>query len=341
MVLGLLLLSSVAWANNALEAEQQEPVYTNQGGVEARTPEKGWFWQYWFQMQQEEKERIRAELAAQKEREQAQPEEEEEKDPCVEADTWTASCGFIDPGLDYDFSQEQRKELLQAAVMAPNDANKVKELQRFNSWAVSKAVTMMKMWQWNMVQDQELNPNITAPIATFALQAMSDVRSRERVDVVRQIREGGGFLMYFTRKECEACAIQAPAIRGLSRWIDLPVYEANLSGGCHNGFEGEYCQEGEHIIEAARHLNVAMVPDLWLYLKEQDMWMRVSSGLEAQDTIAERIKLFFQGVVGAVAKGMSQAEGQPAPVDFDFSQEELMGGAISTTNELINKSAND
>src|SRR5699024_3680979 len=149
------------------------------------------------------------ELAAQQER--TQDEDAEVVDLCKEADTWTADCGFIDPGLDYDFSQKQRKEHVQSAVMAPNDPNKVKELQRFNSWAVSKAVTMMKMWQWNMVQNQELNPTLTAPVANFALQAMADVRSKGRVDVVRQIREGGGFLMFFTRKECPACGIQAPA----------------------------------------------------------------------------------------------------------------------------------
>jgi len=333
----VLVLSFICSLSAVVHAEEPDSNYSNSRGERASTPEKGWFWQYWYQMQEEQK-RIKEELSKRGELAEA---DEDEKDPCQNKDTWSSDCGFVDPGLDYEWSQIQKDALLRAAVMDPNDATKVHSLQKFNAWAVNKAVTMMKMWQWNMIQDQDLNPNITAPIATFALQAMSDMRSKQRIDITRQISEQGGFLLFFSRKECEACGIQSPAIRGLGRWLDIPVYEGSLSGGCHEGFEGGFCQEGERIKEAARYLNVALVPDVWLYLKEQDMWLRVSSGMESQSTIASRIELFFQGVIEAIAKGMSAAEGQTAPVDFDFSREKLSRGAISTIEDVVEGGRNE
>lgn len=307
-------------------AKAQEGSFTKADGTFSNSAERGWFWQYWYEMQKEE------ELKRQQEREELAeeaPEKLEVEPPCESPETWEPSCGFVEPATDYEWSQQQRVALMQAAVMEPNNPEKVRAYQEMVAWAVDKAMTMTNMWEWNMAQHQDLNPYMTRPAAAFALRALASAKTNEQIDIMTQIREQGGFLMWFSRKECEACGIQAPAVQGLGRWADLPVYEASLSGGCHAGFEGEFCQQGERIQEAAKTLNVAYVPDVWLYLKNEDAWIRVSSGMEAQSTIMERMKMFFTGVVQAAAKGIVAAKDQHAPIDFDFSPQTMSKGMLS------------
>src|SRR5699024_3808614 len=93
-----------------ITAHAEEPNYSNSRGEHSNTPEQGWFWQYWYQMQEEQK-RIKEEISKRGELAEA---DEDEKDPCRDKDTWSSDCGFVDPGLDYEWSQIQKDALLRA-----------------------------------------------------------------------------------------------------------------------------------------------------------------------------------------------------------------------------------
>lgn len=322
----LLAASFFVNANNAgsLVPVEKDVEGLNQHGQKATTAERGWFWHYWYQLQEEERKKELA-MAEQQQREMKEK-QEREKDPCAK-DTWTVDCGFIEPKGDYEFMVKQREAIHINAAMNPNDSDSVKQLQKFNSWAINKALQMSAMWEYNQIQDQDLNPVLTSPIASFALIAMTDLRAIEQRDVFKQIKDQGGFFVWFTRSTCATCEIARPSVQGLALEMDIEIYEASFDGKCHAGFVGEYCHT-EGVEAAGEQLGVRFVPDLWLYLPDQDGWIRVSSGVEARDMLKRRIQDFFGGVIKAVAEGMTRAKGQPLPVSFDKNIIEQSGGFI-------------
>lgn len=328
IITGLIILSALL-STTAVAAP-----HNAQGNI-ATTAEKGWFWQYWHELQAAQKaeaEKKKAKEAADKAREKAvaanKKKPKEQRDPCVDADKWRADCGFIDPGTDFEFQTKQRKALHHAAAMNPNDAKTVRALQRYTAWAVKQSFTMMQMWEWNRIQEQDLNATMMNPTAQFALAAMSRWNGKQKIAVMDEIRRQGGFLVFFSRASCAACESAVSTVRGVAAQTRLPAYEASLDGQCHEGFEGEYCHTGDLVKESASRLGVKYVPDMWLYLPEQDQWIRVSSGMESVTTITSRIKTFFNGVLAAVASGVQKAQGQMAPVDFSSDPITRSRGAL-------------
>jgi len=261
-----------------------------------------------------------------------EPEEEEETPPdeividvvvplevdCQDPEQWNASCGFVDPDGDFDFQSKQRDVLLQQAVMTPNDPESVAAFQRYMRWAVDQALVMSRMWEWNQWQDQELNPLVHSPVSSFGLRAASRVRQGQRNEVIDEIKAQGGFLVWFTRESCPFCHDMQRAMRDIQRETGLEIYNAPLDGECMPIFEGldSLCENTGLTIEAARHLGIQAVPDLWLHLPEDDLWFRISSGVEASRRIVARLEVFFGGIQRAAEQGIEATSGQSPAVDF-------------------------
>lgn len=281
-----------------------------------RNNERGWFWGFWSQFVDEEE--IEEEIAAQ---EQEQGQEPEEID-CTNPDQWKPRCGFIDPGNSFDFQSQQRDALLRQAVMNPSDTNKVEQWQRYQRWVTDQAIEMSQVWQWNLIQNQELNPAVATPIAAFGLRAAANLRKGQRASTLDSIKEQGGFLVWFTRSDCVFCHEMAEPLSLLQKRHNIDIYAASLDGECLEKFEGR-CETGELVIEAARHLSVANVPDLWLHLPKDDLWFRVSSGMESTTLILSRIDLFFGAVTRAAEKGIKNASDPNRPA-VDFSVRSMM-----------------
>jgi len=278
--------------------------------------ECGWFWGFIQQLEEPDEDETPEEPAPIPIPELGKAEEPAEA-LCVDADSWEPGCGFVDPDGDFAFQAMQRDALLEQAVMHPNDPERVEGFQRYMRWAVSQAVVMSRMWEWNMLQDQELNPFAHSPVSAFGLRAATRARNDQRAEIMDEINRQGGFLVWFTRSECPYCHDMLPAIRELEKRTGLTVWNASLDAHCMEGFD-QFCRSGDAVLEGARHLGIEAVPDLWIHLPADDLWFRVSSGVEAATRIIARIDLFFGGVQRAAERGLQAAsDGSAPPVDFD------------------------
>lgn len=308
-ILAALALPVGAIAQQAPELEPEQPDNEN---------ERGWFWGFWSQFVDEKPDDKEEE---EKEEPVVVAPSQEERD-CTDPGQWQADCGFVDPDGDFDFQAAQRDALLEDAVMNPSDTNKVKQWQKYQRWVTDQALEMSQVWQWNLMQNQELNPTAASPVAAFGIRAANSLRKSERKNAIEAINDQGGFLFWFTRDECVFCHEMAEPLYHMKERNNLEMYAASLDGVCPEHFE-DACETGDLVIQAARHLNVDNVPDIWLHLPKDDLWFRVSTGIEATTVILSRIELFFGAITRAAEKGLENAPGSINP-NVDFSPKDLM-----------------
>ena len=305
----LLMLALLITLNSTAIAQPSED--RGQACLDSNNPrECGWFWGHLNDDDEEEEE----------------PEEppvevpmikapEEELD-CTDPDQWEPSCGFVDPEGSFEFQAKQRDMLLNQSVMNPNNPETVESFQRYMRWAVDQAITMSRMWEWNQIQNQDLNPLVHSPVSSFGLRAASRTRDGKRNAVMEEINDQEGFLVWFTRTSCQFCHDMQPVMKQLARRTGLTIYNAPLDGGCMPEFSNS-CDTSGRSVEAAGHLAVEAVPDLWLHLPQDDLWFRVSSGVEAAQRITSRIEVFFGAIQRAAEKGLEAVgDGRSPPVDF-------------------------
>lgn len=275
--------------------------------------EQGWFWGERYQEEKTEastdEEPLLEDLLSEK--------QSEEKD-CTNPLEWDVSCGFVHPKRDYDFSQVQFKELTKQLAMYPEDVSRVLQYQKFVHWAVDQAVTAAKSAEWNIIQNQDMNPFIENPIGSFGMRAAARALTDHNKTVVQDIAEQGGFLVMFTRNDCVYCHKMYPTNWLMAKELGLDLYNAPLDGVCLEGFDKDFCYAGDDVEFAAQYLDVFMVPDLFLYLPKDDVWIRVSSGVEAQETIKRRVVTFFGAAKNAAQKGLKNAASENRPaVNFE------------------------
>lgn len=150
-VLAPLLLSLLA-LSPVLEAQTE--VGSNRACLDSSNPKEcGWFWGHLDDDEEEEEQEKPPEVIA-----EPREEPKEEEIDCTDPDEWEPSCGFVDPQGSFEFQAKQRDMLLNQAVMSPNNPETVERFQRYMRWAVDQAITMSRMWEWNQIQNQDLNP---------------------------------------------------------------------------------------------------------------------------------------------------------------------------------------
>lgn len=239
------------------------------------------------------------------------PESKEEK--CGKKDTWSDDCGWTDPGGDFEFLVMQREKLSQNALMFHGDQKHVKEFQKFMLWLVDAAVSYSKTVEFNQIQDQSLNPYARHPVSAFGLRAAVRTKNEHTLGIFNEIKKQDGVLVFFTRSDCSFCHTQVPIIRKLALLTGLDVVNVSLDEMCMEGYEGERCITADkpYILEAITAIGINVVPDLFLFLpkdnKDNNGWVRVSTGNEAVSTIKRRIRMFFEGVRSASIAGLSEA----------------------------------
>ncbi|CDG56034.1 conserved exported hypothetical protein [Halomonas sp. A3H3] len=300
--------------------EAQSEAGSNRACLDSNNPKEcGWFWGH-LDDDEEEKE---------EEQEKppeviAEPREEtsEEDRDCTDPDEWEPSCGFVDPQGSFDFQAKQRDMLLNQAVMSPNNPETVERFQRYMRWAVDQAITMSRMWEWNQIQNQDLNPLVHSPVSSFGLRAASRAQDGKRNAVMEEINDQGGFLVWFTRSTCQFCHDMQPVMKQLGRRTGLTIYNAPLDNVCMSDFT-ETCDTTGRSVEAAGHLAIEAVPDLWLHLPQDDLWFRVSSGVEAAQRITSRIEVFFGAIQRAAEKGLNAVSDGAGPA-VDFSVPDML-----------------
>lgn len=238
------------------------------------------------------------------------------QDRCKKADTWTADCGFVNPGMDYDFQAKQRDALLVQMSMSQNDPKAVEQFQYYMRWVMGRASEVANLWMFNMVQNPELDPQAKQPISTFGIRMMSDVQTGQEKEIFKVIAEEGGMLVFFTKSDCHFCHSMAVSMQRIGQATGLPVRNAALDTTCLPMFK-EGCLAGEAVQGPAIALQVTTVPAVFLYVKP-NTWLRVATGIVSEDTMRSRIFSFFSAYRTAMLKGVNNAQKGRPSVDFSY-----------------------
>ena len=245
---------------------------------------------------------------------QAQKQQDKPKDKCQVAATWTPDCGFINPGRDFDFQSKERDALMQNMVMSNNDPKAVEQFQYYMKWMMSRAVEVTNLWQYNMVQNPDLDPNVKAPVSTFGLRLMTEVQSNHEKDIFNAIKEEEGMLVYFSRTDCDYCHGMAGTVQQIAQKTGLPVWDASLDGACLSEFSAK-CKTAPDTLQPAQLLQVTTVPTLFLFVAP-NTWIRLSTGVNDEASIMGRMVDFFGAYRNALLKGVHNGVNGRASVDF-------------------------
>jgi len=315
-----------------------------ENGVNKETPECGWYFGYDEELHKDDESK-KVPVVKKMSNEEASSEEQEEvavekgaveENPCATAETWVAPCGFVDPQGDFDFQAIQRDALLQAAAMNPKDTDAVEGLQYYMKWAVNQAVLMTKMWRYNMVQNTELDATVDAPVSAFGLRLSSGISSKSRKSMFSIINDAGGFLVFFSRSDCEYCHEILPLVQRLHQDTSISVWNASLDSECLKGFTDK-CMVAPDTILPAQILQVDIVPAIFLYLPEDESWVRISTGITPVKEMESRIFNFAQAIKTATKAGNNVDGTGKAAVDFDgkslFERANSVGLAKGIKNE--------
>lgn len=244
---------------------------------------------------------------------EAAPSKENPKktNPCLSVATWTANCGFVNPKNSFEFQAKQRDELMQQMALNPDSAKAVESFQRYNKWVVEQGVKAAQMWQYNMVQNPDLDPSVAAPISAVGLALVSSANNASAVEIWRVIAESGGFLVMFTRDDCPYCHSSLPLVARVSTETGIPAYVAPLDGKCFKDVPAEACLPGDVSYASGVALQATLVPAVFLYVPDQT-WIRVATGVVTSETMKSRISNFFAAYRSGVAKGLASESGSPA-----------------------------
>lgn len=251
---------------------------------------------------------------------QPQPTEtpKEKENPCLKKETWTASCGFINPGKDFAFQEKQRDALMQAMVMSNNDPKSVENFQYYMKWVLERASEVANLWYFNMTQNPELDPSVQQPVSSFGLRLMTEVQKGHADEIYKALQNENAILIYFTRSDCQFCHSMMNNVKRLAKVSGLPVYNASLDGACIPGLEKQ-CRTAEVSQKPAELLQVTIVPTLFLYIGP-NTWIRISTGVTDESTLQARLVSFFSAYRNALLKGVSNGYNGRASVDFNGTE---------------------
>lgn len=253
------------------------------------------------------------------------------EEKCANKDNWSADCGFVDPGEDFEFQAKQRDILLQQMSLRPDVPESVEAAQRYMKWVVGKASQAANMWYFNMVQNPDLDPTVKNPISEVGIALASRVTQASQYEYFRLIREEGGIIFFFSRTDCQFCHDQAPYARRVARNMGIRLINIPLDGKCLPGFEADDC--GDNIRqEQIAVLQVKVVPTLFLFVPS-NTWIRLGTGIVSDTTVMANTVNFFSAYRAAMIQGLDNGKGARASVSFNPEHNTRPTGTVSETGE--------
>ena len=238
---------------------------------------------------------------------------------CSTMSTWTAKCGFVNPGTNFDFQAKERDALLKQMSMSPDDRSAVQAAQYYMRWVTDRAIEAANVWQYNLVQNPSLDPTVRMPFSELGLQLMTGVKSARAKSIYAVLKKEKAFLVYFSRYNCDFCQAMDRILLYMRQDHGISIWNTPIDGKCMPNFKN-HCYPGRKALLAAEALRVRVVPTVFLYVPggspAQDLWMRISTGLTDEKTLSGRIVSFFTAYRRALLEGVHNGIDGTPPVDF-------------------------
>lgn len=304
-------------ANTAPTAKASGPANQVQGA----DPSRGWFFFEDPKKEEPKEEDLPPALAAPATPNEAPP---PKQDKCRSKQTWSPDCGFVDPGKDFEFHEKQREALFQQMVMDSNSPKAVEAVQYYMRWMLERVSQVSNMWQYNMLQNPELDPSARIPVSSLGLRLSSEAKSGTAREIFGLIKSEGGFFVYFSRADCSTCHDMAYLMERISKETGIPVKNAALDDKCV--IQGAECLTSASVMPAAQALKISVVPTVFVYLRP-NTWIRVSNGFTDAETLKSRTVQFFQGYRNAMLRNTANGSGAVPSVDFNIKEGPSAGSA--------------
>lgn len=301
----LLLITLAAGFAQLAHADDQVPVSPSKA-LEA-DPRQGWYFYY----DPVERKKAEDEAAAQANAKTIPNPEKPAKD-CKKKDEWEASCGFVNPGTDFEFQAKQRDALMQQFAMQASNPKAVEAFQRYQAWVTDQAITASNVWVWNQVQNTDLDASVTNPVSALGLQLSATAKTSSAKDLLETTAKAGGRLLIFSRTNCDWCHSQLPLTQRVAKSAGLPLWNITLDDKCLPGME-KNCVFGPIAIALAKELRIKQVPAEVLFVPE-NTWIKLATGITTEATLRARLVNFLAAYKGATQE--SSLGNLPAEPDF-------------------------
>jgi hypothetical protein len=312
-----LLLAIVA----AVPAHAQTKPSTATSGSEVSRPERGWFF---FDDPVVPKEEPKSEFKSQIPSAPPPPPKEER---CKKKESWSVDCGFVNPGEDFQFQSKQRDALMERMSVAKNDLKAVEAFQYYMRYVIDRTSEVTNNWWYNMVQNPNLDPNVSNPVSSFGIRLMTEVKQGRDKEVFDLIRAEGGFLVYFTRSDCMFCHQMSPTVQMLSKKTGLEVRNAALDDKCMPEFLTG-CVKAPASTGPAQMLQVATVPTVFLHVPP-NTWLRIATGVVDLESTVARTSQFFAAYRAALVSGVENGGNGRPSVDFTGAEPDGSSRGVS------------
>ena len=238
---------------------------------------------------------------------------------CSTMRTWTAKCGFVNPGDSFAFQAKERDALLRQMSMEPDNRAAVQAAQYYMRWVTDRAIEAANVWQYNLVQNPSLDPTVRMPFSQLGLQLMTGVKTARAKSIYAVLKREKAFLVYFSRYNCDFCQAMDRILLYMREDHGISIWNTPIDGKCMPNFKN-HCYTGRKAVIAAELLHVRVVPTVFLYVPggtpAQDLWMRVSTGFTDEQALSGRIVSFFTAYRRALLEGIHNGIDGTPPVDF-------------------------
>jgi hypothetical protein len=242
------------------------------------------------------------------------PPQAAKEDKCKKKESWSTDCGFVDPGTDFQFQAKQRDALMERMSLAKNDLKAVEAFQYYMRFVIERTSEVTNNWWYNMAQNPDLDPSVASPVSTFGLRLMTEVKQGKDKEVFDLIKSEGGFLVFFTRSDCNFCHEMVDVVKLLAKQTGLEVRNAALDDTCMPQFAAG-CVKAPASLAPARMLQVATVPTLFLHVPAKT-WIRVATGVVDLDSVLTRTSQFFAAYRSALVSGVENGQNGRPSVNF-------------------------
>lgn len=178
--------------------------------------------------------------------------------------------------------KKQLEDAKTIALVEPTSKN-VETYMRLQKEMVERSEHFSKTWQSVVLQNAELNPEVTNPTAQYARHVYNDQQQKTKEKTIAGLAKTHG-LIYFFKADCPYCTGFAPIVKMFSEKYNWNVMAISVDGSTSELFPEARSDNG---ITAALH--VQSLPALIAYNAETNDVIPISYAMTSMDQLENNI----------------------------------------------------
>lgn len=188
------------------------------------------------------------------------------------------------------------EELKAAAILDPENPEKVSEYMRAQQWATNQAGKFSDQWRRVVWEDPSLDYTLRRPTEAQANNIYHDERNATEARVLKALSEEFGlFFVFEGEATCATCAKQAEIIERLATKVEVNILGVSRDGAALPQFPNPLVDSGQL---KSWGYDDKPVPAILIVDPATNEVQPVSFGLRAEAEILERVFVLTQSDIG-------------------------------------------